>query len=62
MTRSAEDALRQKLSEAGAKQTRPPFSQTVDPMEPGAFGRRVARELFDEYVKESQERAKRKEV
>ena len=59
MTRSAEDALSQKLSEAGVKQTRTPFSQTVDPMEPGAFGRRVARELFDEYVKERQERAER---
>lgn len=61
MTRSAEDALRQKLSEAGAKQARPPFSQPVDPIDPGAFGRRVAQELFDEYVKESQERAKREE-
>lgn len=61
MTQSAEDALRRKLSEARAKQPRPPFSQPVDPTEPGAFGRRVARELFDEYVKESQERANRKE-
>ena len=61
MTRSAEDALRQKLSEANVKQARPPFSQPADPIDPGAFGRRVARELFDEYVKESQERAKREE-
>lgn len=61
MARSAEDALRQKLSEASVKQTRPPFSQPAGPMDPGAFGRRVAQELFDEYVKESQERAKRKE-
>lgn len=61
MTKSAEDALRQKLSETSVKQTRPPFSQPVDPMEPGELGRRVARELFDEYVKESQKRANRKE-
>ena len=61
MTRSAEDALRQKLSEASVKQARPPFSQPVDPMDPGAFGRRVAQKLFDEYVKESQEGAERKE-
>ncbi len=61
MTRNAEDALRQKLSEASTQQTRPPFSQPVEHMDPAAFGRRVARELFEEYVKESQERAKRKE-
>ena len=55
MTKSAEDALRQKLSEGSAKRVRSPFPQ---PMDPRAFGRRVAAELFDEYVKESQERAK----
>ena len=58
MTRSAEDALRQKLSEGSSERARSPFPQPVDPK---AFGRRVAAELFDEYVKESQERAKRKE-
>ena len=58
MTRSAEDALRQKLSEGSSERACSPFPQPVDPK---AFGRRVAAELFDEYVKESQERAKRKE-
>lgn len=58
MTRSAEDALRQKLSEGNSERARSPFPQPVDPK---AFGRRVAAELFDEYVKESQERAKREE-
>ena len=58
MTRSAEDVLRQKLSEGSAKRVRSPFPQ---PMDPKAFGRRVAAELFDKYLKESQERAKRKE-
>ena len=29
--------------------------------DPGAFGRRVAREIFDEYLKESKERAERRE-
>ena len=29
--------------------------------DPGAFGRRVAREIFDEYLKESRERAARRE-
>lgn len=57
MTRSTEDALRQELSKASADRERSPFPQPVDPK---AFGRRVAAELFDEYVKESQERAKRK--
>ncbi len=58
MTRSAEDALRQKLSEGSAKRVRSPFPQ---PMDPRAIGRRVATELFDEYVKESLGRAKSKE-
>lgn len=57
MTRIAEDALRQNLSEETVKGARSPFPQPVDPK---AFGRRVAAELFEEYVKESQERAKRK--
>ena len=57
MTRSTEDALRQELSKESAERARSPFPQPVDPK---AFGRRVAAELFDEYVKESQERAKRK--
>lgn len=57
MTKNAEDALRQKLSEGSVKGARSPFPQ---PLDPKAFGRRVAAELFDEYVKESQERAKRK--
>lgn len=57
MTRSAEDALRQKLAEGSADRARSPFPQ---PLDPKAFGRRVAAELFDEYLKESQERAKRK--
>ena len=57
MTNSAEDALRKKLPDGSAKRARSPFPQPVDPK---AFGRRVAAELFDEYVKESQERAKRK--
>ncbi len=62
MTRSAEDALRQKLSEGSSERARLPFPQPWDPqpVDPKAFGRRVAAELFDEYVKESQERAKRK--
>ena len=58
MTRSAEDALRQKLAGRSAPRAPSPFPQPVDPK---AFGRRVATELFDQYVKESQERAKRKE-
>ena len=57
MTKTDEDALRQKLSDGSAKRTRSPFPQ---PLDPKAFGRRVAAELFEEYVKESQERAKRK--
>ena len=57
MTTSAEDALRRKLAGGGADRARSPFPQPVDPK---AFGRRVATELFDEYVKESQERARRK--
>ena len=57
MTRSTEDALRQELSKESAERSRSPFPQPVDPK---AFGRRVAAELFDEYLKESQERAKRK--
>lgn len=56
MTRSAEDALRQKLSEGSAKIERSPLPQ---PMDPRAFGRRVSAELFDEYLEESQERARR---
>ena len=57
MTTSAEDALRRKLAGGGADRAPSPFPQPVDPK---AFGRRVATELFDEYVKESQERARRK--
>ena len=53
MNQSAEDALRQKLSERSTKRVRSPSPQPMDPMDPGAFGRRDAQELFDEYVKES---------
>ena len=57
MTRSTEDALRQELSKESARKARPPFAVPEDPR---AFGRRVAAETFDRYVKSGQGSSKRK--
>ena len=59
MTRSTEEALRQELSKASAEKAR---HRLAAPEDPEAIGRRVAAEIFDEYVKtrrSSKEREKR---
>ncbi len=62
MTTQAEESLRKKLAEMPPKRTGPPPPGYVEPLDPGEFGRRVARELFDEYLKESQEREQSKKT
>ena len=59
MTRSTEEALRRELSKASAEKAR---HRLAAPEDPEAIGRRVAAEIFDEYVKtrrSSKEREKR---
>ena len=59
MTQSTEEALRRELSKASAEKAR---HRLAAPEDPEAIGRRVAAEVFDEYVKtrrSSKEREKR---
>lgn len=57
MTRTTEDAVRQELSKVGTAKDRPTFTPPEDPR---AFGRRVAAETFDKYVKSGEAAKKRK--
>lgn len=56
MSQENEETLSLGLSKTIAERLKPP----PPPEDPAAFGRRVARELFAEYVQESEARAERK--